>query len=239
MMRRLLVVCVMLAGCARQVNNVPPSPHIRVETTTACAALRDSTKECHWGDIHGCERRCACNDWDACGRLGFMYDPGTAHERAWPADSRRALDLYKLSCAGGSKSGCVELGNAYERGLLVKESADDARRAFAAACELKDAEACRRLGKLELREGRKRAIPALRNACRSHDAEACIILAQALLEFETPSASAEAATILEVACHQSRAELDDVLEERARAFNDKACRKLGELTGSPRLLPLP
>jgi TPR repeat protein len=127
-----------LAGCAFLLVTAACTGSLPKAASTAagagsCRGGGGNDTECHYGDLVECERRCACDDWNSCDRLGFMYDPTFGSQS--PSDPARALGLYRRACAGGSNSGCINLGNAYERGTLVAASVDTARELFDHVCQ--------------------------------------------------------------------------------------------------------
>ena len=199
-------------------------------TESPASAVSMPTESCNWGAVAACEARCAADDFAACSLLGLMLDPTFDHPSPWRKDARRALELFILSCDGAARSGCVELGNAYERGELTVQSNEKAREAFERACSAGYSEACVRLAR---RVDPDRAITALRRACELDDAEGCWTLGSKLLAGNTAIEQQEARSALMRGCTRGKSVASDVYSQaHARAFGERACQKLRDLKSS-------
>lgn len=196
-----------------------------------CADLHGQSTDCLADDLRACDQKCRCNDYDACATLGVMHELGPARiGRQWQAKPSAALAEYQRACDGGSNSGCVLLGNAYQRGVIVPASNDRARVAFNRACSSGYGWGCFRLGTLELSLDRARALAALRRSCELADAEGCWTFATKLLEGNDAREHDEAVSALTQGCEKgTSAGSDEFSQARARGFVAKACATLGEL----------
>jgi TPR repeat protein len=227
---RAVACAVPLVACGGTLRTPPTAPPPEV---SLCVTATDEGGECRFGKLAECERRCACKDWDACARLGFMYDASFAHDIAWRPDPARALDLYKLACAGGSNSGCYDLANAYEQGVLVPASVEMAREMFERTCQLGYVAGCVRLGKLELRIDRSRGLAALRRACKVADAEGCFLLGSALVEGKSSEERQEGFSALTTACTRPRSLGTNMFAQAdVSRFSERACEKWRDLQPS-------
>jgi len=198
---------------------------------TACRRSTEQQDECRWGRLDECERQCACNEWNACDRLGFMYAAKPASGLRWKPDPRRAVELYARACAGGSNTGCYNLGNAYERGTLVPASIDTARDLFGRTCQSGYIYGCVRLGKLELTHDRTKAIAAWRRACSAADAEGCFLLGSTLLAGTSSEEHKEGLSALVTGCTRPRSVGTDFFsQEEVSEMSEKACQKWREVT---------
>ena len=231
--RELIAACSLVLGacCPRTL------PTGSTPANQTCTHVMDADKA--WGcpadNLAECEHRCTCNEYDACAMLGGMYEGGPASPLfpQWKPNTSRALVLYERACEGGSTSGCVLLGNAYQRGVIVPASNDRARAAFDRACAAAYSWGCVRLGMLELTIDRSRAVRALRRSCDLSDAEGCWILATTLLEGNDTTEHDEAVSALAHGCEKGTSVgSDEFSRARARKFALQACTKLGELKSS-------
>jgi len=225
---RVAACAMLLIGCSTRVV-----PKATTPAQSACRPVDEPQMGCRWGEIAECERKCDCGDYDACSTLGFMYGSGPSDDPQsvkWRTDPIRALELFRLSCNGGSNTGCVLLGNAYERGILTPKSKNEAREAFDRACTAGYSWGCVRLGNLELGLDRPRAIVALRRACQLADAEGCWIFGSTLLEGFSSEEHDEARSVLMTGCTKGRSVATDIFSQtRASRFTEKACQKLRDL----------
>jgi len=188
---------------------------------------------CRVGQFERCEQLCATHNWDACSKLGFMYDPTFHQGGDIRPDSGKALSLYTRSCEGGSSAGCFNLANAYERGSLLPKSLPMARDLFSKVCERGESEACVRLGKIELGIDRTRALTAFRKACLANDAEGCLILATTLLDGPPDTDHAEALSALITACTRPRTTGRGIFGQAyISELSEKACQRWRTLQGA-------
>ena len=79
---------------------------------------------------------CEAGDARSCSVLGVMVEQG----RGVPADSSRALRLYRFACAGGNTDACVNVGRLVEPGDVAGAVA-----AYEVACAARHPDACQRL----------------------------------------------------------------------------------------------
>jgi TPR repeat protein len=161
-----------------------------------------------------------------------MYDPMFADAK-WQADGARAIQLYRRGCDAGCHSGCINLGNAYDKGIIVPSSVAAAHEIFRQVCESGDGEGCRRLGDLELRAGRAGAVLPLRRACELGDADGCSTLANVLLESTADEERAAGMSVLVAVCTRTHAlGAESLSQMRASRVSEAACQKWRELYAS-------
>ena len=98
-------------------------------------------------------------------------------------DAARAATLFQKGCDGGDVEGCVDLGEAYEKGEGVTESFGEAVELYDRACNGGSAEGCRQLGEM-YSDGRgvarspMRSVDLWSRACDGADYTACVELAK-------------------------------------------------------------
>lgn len=111
---------------------------------------------------------------EACHNIGVMYEHGEGHIKA---DAAIAANYYDRACKLGLQNSCSALG-----GLFMRSERPDlqvkARALFKAACEAKDAEACKRWAVSAAQGLGGPAAPeeverAHKLACEAGDTEAC------------------------------------------------------------------
>lgn len=215
-------------GCATQVA----ADHGPVGEESACARVLRAEKGCAAEPVE-CQHKCSCNDYDACSMLGHLYEDGAvrADGSSFPANPIRAFELYLLACDGRSNLGCSNLGNAYERGVIVAPSSERARHAFTKVCENGDGWGCMRLGTLVLSSDRPAGLAALRRSCQLANVEGCWVFANTMLDGASLLEREEALAALGTACKTDTSSVaNDYVRARAQGFVAKACAKLSELT---------
>ena len=171
--------------------------------------------------------------------LGHMYELGPSTGSATasrflagvlPLPGRR-VKLVRLKDA-------VNLGNAYQRGVLTPVSIEKAREAFGNSCRSGYSWAAVRLGLLDAETNREQAVPALRRSCELADAEGCWILRRVLLEGGTTEGRREAVAALTAGCERGTSVgSDEFNRARAAQFAEKACQMLSRVTPAVPTLP--
>ena len=231
---RIRFAAILLAGAltSSACSSAPSSSSSTAPRHPTCGVEADIDEPCSADNPAACERSCNCNAFDDCGLLGLMYElgPTPSLTRRWERDPSRAFELYARACEGGSAGGCVNLGNAFERGKIVTKSVERARLAFSQACDAAHSRGCMRMGLLELRLERQRGLAGLRRSCVLLDAEGCWVLAMTLLESGLPAEKVEARTALTTGCRSaSCASSNPFVLGRCTNFAAQACAKLDEL----------
>ena len=233
------VLASLFIGCASRVTaSAAPAP-----APPPDAYVRSTDKGCGWNAAE-CERMCASHDYDACSMLGSIYQDGAPAAGGIPSaggasvapNPSRAFELYERACQGGSNSGCVNFGNAYERGEIAPPSTERARQAFLQTCERGYSWGCMRLGLLELAAHRRpEGIVALRRSCKRLEAEPCWVFASALLDVTSGTEREEALAVLAATCRKgAHSASDEYSRARAERFSTLACERIIELRGEHR-----
>jgi uncharacterized protein len=183
------------------------------------------------------ETLCTAQNGFACNEAGRIYNREQSAE-----DKAKALQLYGRACTLGEIVGCANQGSVLQaRGGEANLVA--ARVAFGKACDAKDAQACRQLGRL-LSQGRggiadrAGAIPLYEIACNGNDADGCFYLAYGYSNgVGVPADLTRIRSLYEKACELGSSggcnNLADALETgrggpvdlvRARSLYDRACK---------------
>lgn len=87
-------------------------------------------ESCRLPDLAGCDAKCKGHNMAACAVAGDAYYFGYGA----PKDIPRAIELYKVACAGGDMSGCTALG--------IRSDDQEAIRLFSRVCDAGIANGC-------------------------------------------------------------------------------------------------
>jgi len=101
---------------------------------------------CRFNDFIGCSMMCEVKkNAQSCRHLGYMYQK--ALDGA-PLDTKKAMELYVVSCLGGYATACTDVGFLYDTGVGVSVNPYEAFKWYLRGCDEGDGMGCFDLGLL-------------------------------------------------------------------------------------------